>query len=306
MTFIIILLLCVMSLALSSCSEDVSGSRSEADTLKQENLIPRAVRGHDVSVSTKQEILPPAYCENLYPPPKLCLEAGEILAELYPFRDSDSELWGYTDANGSIIIQPQFRAAHDFSEGLAFASKIIDGEVQRGYIDTSGNLVIILPPENWTARPFSYGFALVGNRVWNRREETPTNTAYGPFIFIDRTGENAFSIEFSSANVFREGFAVVVTRDRGWTFINTSGEIAFDIDFSHVHSFFDGLAIVQFLNNNVAFIDTTGNNAFGMEFLIAEHFDVHEVGYARVMLLDETLTYIDREGNIHLDRTWYW
>lgn len=52
------------------------------------------------------------------------------------------DYYGYMDKTGSMVIEAQFDRARDFSEGLAAVSSGADS----GFIDTSGNWVIKLPP----------------------------------------------------------------------------------------------------------------------------------------------------------------
>lgn len=177
---------------------------------------------------------------------------------LYLFEAND--LYGFKDIDGEIIIEPQYYFAHDFSEGLAFVWGVEGREDQTGFIDLTGNLVIPLPTAH-TAGDFSEGFAHVSVREWYfDYEQTFIHGLLGPYIFINRAGENVFSQEFLNADSFRHGFSRVLL----W-------------------------------NGRVAFIDTTGENAFGMEFKDARDF---ADGYAKVTLLDGTRTHIDRLGNI--------
>lgn len=119
---------------------------------------------------------------------------------LYAFEKDG--LWGYKDANSSVAIEPRFRVANRFSEGLAF---VIDNTEQRGYIDLSGNLVIPLPTGRFPTE-FSQGFARVVLREWDwGNESIPiVGGMGGPVVFIDRTGENVFGMEFASASPFNE------------------------------------------------------------------------------------------------------
>ena len=49
-------------------------------------------------------------------------------------------LYGYIDKTGRVIIKPQFRYAHDFSEGLAMVGPRQSNKW--GYIDKTGSFVI--------------------------------------------------------------------------------------------------------------------------------------------------------------------
>ena len=183
---------------------------------------------------------------------------------LYPFEENG--LWGYMDESGDVIIQPQFRMARSFSEGLAFVTIGEHTIEQRGYIDVTGEIVIPRPMIGYWDGEFSDGFAHVIERAYERNENRRAIGPLGPYIFIDRTGQNIFGQEFAGVRPFREGFARVIP-----------------------------------LRGNPFFIDRTGAHAFdGMEFrLISSDF---KDGYANVILLDGTAAYIDRLGNI--ERGW--
>lgn len=183
-------------------------------------------------------------------------------------RFEENGLFGFKNENDVIIVEPQYRNAHNFSEGLAFVVGVEGRENQTGFIDLTGNLVIPLL-EAKSAHIFSEGFAAVIIREWDWTNEDPSMTeTLGPYIFIDKTGQNVFNREFERVTNFSEGFARVAL-----------------------------------YRGNDFFIDRTGQNAFGnMEFLIAGDF---WDGYANVKLLDGTYTHINREGNIvDIDRPW--
>ena len=188
---------------------------------------------------------------------KCSQDKNEEWCTLYRFEQNG--LWGFRDAYDNTIIEPQYRGAHWFSEGLAFVMGVEGREYQTGFIDLSGTLVIPLPTARAAGR-FSEGFASVSIRDWDWDNEVPRTSVPGPYIFIDRTGQDIFDQEFLSARPFNEGFARVTL-----------------------------------FNARDVFIDTVGTNAFDMEFLLAGCF---VDGYANVKLLDGAYTHIDREGNV--------
>ena len=89
---------------------------------------------------------------------------------LYPFEENG--LWGYMDVYGNVVIEPQYRSALRFSEGLALVQGVSGREYQTGYIDLEGNLVIPIPAILSTGW-FSCGFAAVILREWDRDNERP-------------------------------------------------------------------------------------------------------------------------------------
>jgi len=129
--------------------------------------------------------------------------ATGVPGELIPFTQNGK--MGYVDADGNVIIEPTFVAAHRFSDGLACARK----NDLYGYIDKSGEWVI--QPRFQYPNDFSEGLAgvrLDGNK-WG---------------FIDRTGQEVMPAKFSWVyNSFRHGLAEVVV-DGKLGYIDTKGE----------------------------------------------------------------------------------
>src|SRR5215475_737610 len=71
--------------------------------------------------------------------------------------------WGYINADGDVVIKPQFDGAGEFKEGLAVAS--LDG--RRGFIDGTGQFVIRTKASINLAGSFSEGVApVIENGKW--------------------------------------------------------------------------------------------------------------------------------------------
>ena len=158
---------------------------------------------------------------------KIIINSQSVVREqntLYPFEQGG--LWGYKDADDNVVIEPQFAFAHNFSEGLAFVVNRPEGI--RGYIDLTGKMAINLPLDGFLAREFTNGFAITIEREWDwENEDVFVRGTPGPFIFIDRTGQNVFGKEFTSADDFNEeGFARVILLD-GFTrtYIDRNGNL---------------------------------------------------------------------------------
>ena len=68
--------------------------------------------------------------------------------------------WGFIDGDGTVVIQPKFRSARHFSEGLALVQN--DSGLW-GYISRSGDWEIPPPSTNFPrySTPFSRGLALI-------------------------------------------------------------------------------------------------------------------------------------------------
>jgi serine/threonine protein kinase len=114
-------------------------------------------------------------------------------------------LVGFVNARGEVIIEPQFLAAGEFSDGLARACK----EKLFGYIDESGEFVI--PPTFQYANEFSDGLAGV------QIEE-------GKWGFINKSGKIVIPASYNWVyGGFREGLAQVTVAGRVG-YINQKGE----------------------------------------------------------------------------------
>lgn len=126
-------------------------------------------------------------------------EPGELI------QFTKNGLVGYLNAQGEVVIEPQFKSGLAFSDGLARVCK----EDLFGYIDKQGKWVI--PPRFEYASDFSEGLAGVplGEKGWG---------------FIDRTGTVVIPARFGWVyEGFRHGIAEVAL-DGKLGYINTKGE----------------------------------------------------------------------------------
>ena len=145
---------------------------------------------------------------------------------------------GYIDKSGRVVIEPQFRWAERFREGLA-AVRILDkhqSESGEGFIDKTGNLVI---KAKWdSVAYFSEGLAGV------RRGKK--------MGYIDKTGKLISGLRFDQVRAFHEGLACVAiggdeSKDGAgakWGFIDKSGRWVIEPKFDWAGSFSEGLAAV--------------------------------------------------------------
>ena len=59
------------------------------------------------------------------------------------FGEVDSYKWGYINRRGKTVIEPNFVDASPFFEGLAFVREDDREDGQYGYIDKTGDYVIL-------------------------------------------------------------------------------------------------------------------------------------------------------------------
>jgi hypothetical protein len=125
-------------------------------------------------------------------------------------RNSD---YGYVDAAGNTVIEPQYYEAYNFSEGLA----LVKSNRKYGFIDTSGNAVIELQFSG--ARSFSEGLAAVCP------EENNPDHLWG---FIDTSGNMVIEPQFDEAYDFSDGYAQVSLPgddETGFGYIDKDGNL---------------------------------------------------------------------------------
>lgn len=130
-------------------------------------------------------VYPPLFDEWLYDPGD-----GTCIA----FKKDDK--YGFADSTGRIIIQPQYRMAYSFSEGLAYVEDIQGGT---GFINMNGEYVI--PPV--------YQF---NGPTYCKESRIIVNNS-GHEGFMDKNGKKITPIQYDYVNSFENGFARVAYKD---------------------------------------------------------------------------------------------
>ena len=202
---------------------------------------------------------------------------------------------GFIDKSGKWVIEPQFKRAGDFSEGLALVQT---KEGKYGFVDATGNFVI-QPTFEW-AGSFSEGLAA----VFNGRK-------YG---YIDRSGRTVIKPHFTHALDFSGGLACVKIggrtrrffqgsqviktdrQDLRYGFVNKLGKIVVHLTASRCEPFSEGLARVE-MNGKAGFIDNKGAVVISPDINAIGDFSE---GLALVLLPGdkESFGFIDHAGTI--------
>lgn len=157
--------------------------------------------------------------------------------------DRETEKRGFMDKTGKFVIEPKFKNASSFSEGLARISVIENGREMLGFINRKGEYVI--PPKFdidydflRCATDFSEGLASL-------IDEPPTTTKDSNFMYIDKTGQIILRTKFFRAEPFHEGLAVVWDSESNKNgFIDKSGKLVIPSEFDFASNFSEGLASV--------------------------------------------------------------
>ena len=139
-------------------------------------------------------------------------------------------IYGYRSwETGDVIIQPRFKSAGEFSEGLAPVSIFS----KFGYLNKQGEIAI--KPEFLSAAPFSEGLAVV-SRYDNSHDEK--------FGYINRDGDYIVTPQYEAANPFSEGLAAV-KKDDLWGYITPSGQEKIGFHFLEADDFMGKTARVK-------------------------------------------------------------
>lgn len=162
---------------------------------------------------------------------------------LIPYKSSNG-LWGYRNIRfNTIVIEPKFSSANDFSEGLAAVSttSILTGP-KYGFINEQGKLIV--PTKYLYVSTFSEGLAAV--RVQS-----------GKVGYIDKTGKEVIPAMFDNANNFSEGLAAVM-QNKKVGYIDKTGKVVIPFLYDGANPFLNQFAVVQ-LDKQYIQIDKFGN-----------------------------------------------
>ena len=160
------------------------------------------------------------------------------------FYDFAKERYGFIDQSGNVVIEPQFTAAHDFSDGLAAVSKSTEYNKLWGYVDRDGNYVIS-PVFHVEPDDFHDGYAIA----------TKTN---GKKVYFDKSG-TVMSKEFDVAFRFFCGYAMANTENR------------FGPDLTHYHildTTFKSVRQIDFMRDGATINYCEKNRTFSTPFRV--------------------------------------
>ncbi len=190
-----------------------------------------------------------------------CGGGEESISEVNLIPVKSGEEFQYIDNEGKIVINPQFKNATVFRDGLALVATSGD-EPKYGFINEDGKYVINALYKDATV--FSDGLA------WVVSENAAPSA-------IDEKGEIKFTLqEAEEVRLFKDGFAafsmVNEEGDEKWGFVNKTGKVVITPQFKSVSNFSDGLCGVRNDDGKWGFINKEGTITINYQFDGANDF----------------------------------
>lgn len=203
---------------------------------------------------------------------------------LIPFSTIDSELYGFFNLTGDIVVEAQYDHAYPISEGLALVEK--DDKV--GYINLFGEEIIPLIYDS-AYLYFRYGIIQVRkNDTWG---------------LIDSTGNEILGFEYDSIRIILDGYSIV-EQDNLYGIVDVNGNIIIEIIYDSLSISYD-LSISDDLDHilvlkddNYGYIDISGDIIIDMEYSDAHYFIDSEFA---IVKKGELWGLIDQHGNTVID-----
>ena len=151
---------------------------------------------------------------------------------------------GFMDKTGNFVIQPIYRQAAAFSEGLARVAVLEGNEEKLGFIDHKGRFVI--PPRFNTDADFSRNSTDFSETLASLSEGLRSNVVgTDKSVYINTRGEIVLVTDFSYSGPFRDGAAVAYdAKLKKWGYIDKSGMAIISPRFDRARDFHEGLAAV--------------------------------------------------------------
>lgn len=211
-----------------------------------------------------------------------CHSNTEISLELIPVKSG--EKYGYINAKGEYVINPQFNNATFFRGDLALVRTT---DMNYGYINKKG--LMSIPAIYEDATVFKEGIAWVvksngapsaintnGETLFTLKQaEDVCNFSDGlaqfsmgnKYGYVNKKGEVVIPAVYTRANPFSEGLAAVSKSDKGgYGYINKSGDQIIKEQFSYAEKFIKGKAIVLFGTSGWGTIDKKGKYIINPQF----------------------------------------
>lgn len=226
------------------------------------------------------------------------------------------EEFQYVDAEGKIVINPQFSEATIFRNGLALVQTSGD-KPQWGFIGVDGKFAIIA--NYLRATVFSDDLAWVVSEnaapscintkgelkftLTNAEEVKIFSDGLAAFKeindageekwgFVDKEGKVKINAQFSNVGSFIDGKCPISNPDGKWGYIDKEGKLVINHQFDGAESFFNGFAVVE-SGGKAGLIDANGKYKINPQFS-----DMQSDGDLFLVEQDGKFGWTDKEGKI--------
>ncbi|MEI6822454.1 MAG: WG repeat-containing protein [Bacteroidota bacterium] len=221
----------------------------------------------------------------------------------------------YVDAEGKIIISPQFAEATIFRNGVALVQTSGD-KPKWGFIKEDGKFVINATYKSATI--FNEDKAWIVNEnaaptcINNKGEILFTlqnaqkvniyydglaaysiiDSTFEKWGFVDKTGKIKINPQFSKVGGFSNGKCAVANTDGKWGYIDKEGKLVINPQFDDARRFYEGKAVVK-SGEKYGLIDESGKYLINAQFS-----DLIIDGDIFLIKQDEKWGWCDKDGKI--------
>lgn len=211
------------------------------------------------------------------------------------YQDVETQLYGYLNTKGEVVIKPIYVSAKNFFEGMAVAAT--QGS-KFGYINTKGEWVI--NPQFKIGFDFSNGKTCVSNEKdsWGVIDKKGTFVINPQFDILvpdrkdyiiqqegskkmgtcDEKGKIIINPQFDNMGAFGKNNLAPVKVGERWGYVDKEGKIVINPQFKIALSFEGDIAFVSDDNHKIGIIDKEGKYVVNPQFDEINYFTAFPIG----------------------------
>ena len=251
------------------------------------------------------------------------------LAAFSVLNDEGEEKWGFVNKDGSVAINPQFKAASNFREDLCGVS---NDENKWGFINKDGTYVV--NPQFDAVNEFKGGKCVVTlDQKAGAIDKSGTYTINpqfksmqidgdlflinqdGKYGWCDKDGKMVINPQFDKAFPFLQNKITAVKSGKSFGYIGKDGKIAINPQYDDAYPYNGDLALIS-SSNKYGFIDKDGKWIINPQYDAVSNdyktykqtgksdYETVTTDYFNVNAIVEALDFEKLEG-VNLDMEWY-
>lgn len=184
------------------------------------------------------------------------------------FKDEITGKTGFKDANGKIVIKPQYDRVFTFEDDdYALVNFGFDYKGNKGgkwgAIDTSGKIIIPIKYDKIAYIGYNL-FAVNVGEIFSNMDATEE----GKFAIFNASGKALTPFVYTgyvSSVEFQQGYATLETYDaktkvQKYGLLDSTGKVAVPAQYDRIGAFSDGLAVIE-LNGKRGYMDRKNKNS---------------------------------------------